>query len=114
LAKTLVDDSFKIERMVKYQDIYDKLGFSRSAEASPTIRNIVNKGLKNQLPKKVNLAFNNIIKEDAFINGTLTNTIAERIGMVPTGATRWREYLTNNPNWKKNKKVMEYTCKMEW
>jgi hypothetical protein len=101
LAKTLVDDSFKIERMVKYQDIYDKLGFSRSAEASPTIRNIVNKGLKNQLPKKVNLAFNNIIKEDAFINGTLTNTIAERIGMVPTGATRWREYLTNNPNWKK-------------
>ena len=109
LAETLVDDSFKIERMVKYQDIYDKLGFSRSAEASPTIRNIVDKGLKNQLPKKVNLAFNNIIKEDAFIDGTLTNTIAKRIGMVPTGATRWREYLTNNPNWKKNKKIMEYT-----
>ena len=109
LAKTLVDDSLKIERMVKHQDIYDKLGFSRSAKASPTIRNIVDKGLKNQLPKKVNLAFNNIVKTDALINGTLTNTIAERIGMVPTGATRWREYLTNNPYYKKNKEIMKYT-----
>ena len=115
LAKTLVKESKNLERVVRNQDIYDKLGFSRSAKASPIIRNIVNKGLgspQEQIKNKVNLVFNNIVKYDSPINENLQKTISQRIGMSPTSGyhgTAWLKYLRDNPHYKKQKKLMEYT-----